>query len=56
MTQGLWRLLLAALITFSAGCATVDFDAEKPTSHALADTGDTYLGKLFAKHAHHPPN
>jgi putative cardiolipin synthase len=56
MTQGLWRLLLAVLITFSAGCATVDFDAEKPTSHALADTGDTSLGKLFAKHAHHPQN
>lgn len=46
MTQGPWRLLLAVLITFSAGCATVDFDAGKPGSHTLTDTGDTSLGKL----------
>ncbi len=56
MTHSLGRLLLAALITFSAGCATVDFDAPKPPSHALTDTGDTSLGKLFTKHAYRPPN
>ena len=49
------RLLLTLLIACGTGCATVDFDAAKPASHALTDTANTYLGKLAAKHAHHPP-
>ena len=50
------RVLLAALVTLSASCATVDFDAEKSVSQALTDTDDTYIGKYLAEYTGHPPN
>lgn len=56
MTNFLYRLLLVAVITFSAGCATVDFDAPKPSSRALTDTSDTTLGEFLAKYSDHPAN
>lgn len=51
---GRFACIVAAAITL-AGCATVEFDYPKDASHALTDTGDTYLGRqlepLVAKHA-----
>ena len=56
MSKCLQRALLAALLTLGAGCATVDFDAEKPVSRALTDTSDTYLGELLSRYADKPKN
>jgi putative cardiolipin synthase len=53
-TTMLHRLFVVLLVGFSVGCATVDFDAAKPVSHALTDTSDTHLGQVLAKHAHRP--
>jgi putative cardiolipin synthase len=50
------RILLVILIAFSTACATVDFDADKPSSQALTNTTDTSLGKLFSKYADKPAN
>jgi putative cardiolipin synthase len=48
------RPILLALVLALGGCATVDFDAPKPASEALTDTGDTYLGELLAETFHRP--
>ena len=51
LLRSLTTLMLVSLI---GGCSTVDFDAPKSVSHAMTDTADTGLGKLFEKHAHRP--
>jgi cardiolipin synthase C len=56
MHQIISRVLLVTLVTLSAACSTVDFDADKPVSHALTDTGDTYIGKYLSKYSEHPPD
>jgi putative cardiolipin synthase len=52
----LQHLLLVALIILGAGCASVDFDAEKSTSTALTDTDDTNLGRYLTRVGSHPPD
>ena len=42
-----YSALILFLITL-AGCASVDFDYPKTESFALANTGDSYLGRDFA--------
>jgi putative cardiolipin synthase len=39
------RACLIAVVGAMCGCASVDFDAPKTTSHVMTDTDDTYLGK-----------
>lgn len=56
MPSALKKLLASLLISLLWGCATVDFDAPKAASRAITDTGDTRLGKLFARHATRPKN
>ena len=53
--KALSRLIFIAFITLSSACATVDFEAEKPSSYALKDTGDTSLAKTAASFGTHPP-
>jgi len=40
--------LCLSLVLLLPGCSTVDFDAEKSTSHVLEDTDNTRLGKAVA--------
>lgn len=48
-------LLLAALLAFLAGCASVDFDYPKEESVAVRDTGQTYLAGKVADSGSYPP-
>jgi len=40
--------LLVILVLFTAGCATRPQAVDKPLTHALDDTGNTHLGRLYA--------
>lgn len=42
-------LLLAALILWVGGCASVDFEFPRQPSSAFAETGDTYLGRKVSE-------
>ena len=48
MSTSLRKLVVISSAVWVAGCATVDFDYPKSESFALADTGDTYLGRNLA--------
>jgi putative cardiolipin synthase len=53
--RALSTLALMASLVLAAGCASVDFDAEKPVSYGLTDTDDTYLGQYVSQFGHQPP-
>ncbi|MEP1470971.1 MAG: phospholipase D family protein [Halieaceae bacterium] len=49
------KTLLISLVLLVAGCATVDFDAEKTASQMIEDTSDTRFGEAIAPAiAEHP--
>ena len=48
MSSLLKKLAIISSAAWMVGCASVDFDYPKTESFALANTGDTYLGRDFA--------
>jgi putative cardiolipin synthase len=49
--------VIALILLFAAGCATIDYDYPRSESHFLPDTSDTHLGKLVEPEvAKHPPD
>ncbi|RLA34092.1 MAG: phospholipase D family protein [Gammaproteobacteria bacterium] len=49
-------VILATVLAFLCGCASVDFDMPKTVSTAPTDTADTYLGKQLAGIADEHPD
>jgi putative cardiolipin synthase len=49
-------LAFTAFLVVATGCASVDFDAEKPVSYGLTDTDDTYLGQYISQFGDQPPH
>ena len=47
-------LVFSLLLALLPGCASVDFDADKPATYALTDTDDTYLGSYVSQLGDHP--
>ncbi len=41
------RLVMVAVLALSGACVTVDFDAPKEPSYAIADASDTFLGEAI---------